>query len=83
MAQRVQIIGILISGGNRQNPRAQYVREGMNDACRIAVIGNVCGQPIDNSKASLGLSQEKHTGIRRDRAAIKRGGDFLGLNGRK
>lgn len=55
----------------------------MNHARRIAVIGNVRGQPINDTKAPLGLSQEKHTGIRRDCATIKRGGNFFGLNGWK
>ena len=78
MPQCVEIIGIFVPGGDRQHARPQYVREGVNDARRIAAIGNVRGEPIDNSKASLGLSQEKHTGIGGDRAAVERGGDFLG-----
>jgi hypothetical protein len=83
VAQRIQIITVLVPGSNRKNPRAQDIREGMNHPRLIAVIGNVPGKPVDNSQASLGLSQEKHTGIRSDRATIKRGGDFLGQNGWK
>jgi hypothetical protein len=83
VAQRIQIITVLVSGSNRKNPRAQDIREGMNHPRLIAVIGNVSGKPVDNSQPSLRLGQQKHTSIRSDRAAIKRSGDFFGLNGWK
>ena len=83
MPQRIQIVGVLISGGNRQHTRSQDVRKVMHHARRIAVIRDQRGEPIHDPHPPLGLSQKQYPGIRGDRAAVERAGDFLGTDGWK
>lgn len=81
--QGIQVIGVFVPTGNGQHPRPEDVRDAMQHTRRVPVIGDQGGEPIHDAKPPLGLREQQNAGIRRDRATVERGRDFLGPNGWK
>ena len=81
--QPVEIIGVLIAAGDRENPRPHYIRQAVRDAVRIARIKDHRGKPVGQLQAPLGCSQQHDPAIRGDPAAVERGRDLLACNGWK
>jgi hypothetical protein len=80
MAQRIEIVGILVAAGDRQNPGAQYAIAAVDHAALVAGIGDAAGKSTSDPEPSLGLRQEQHRTARRQSAAIKRSSDFPTMN---
>ena len=82
-AQSVEIVGIFIAAGDRENPGAQNIRQPMGDAARIALVRDHPGEPLGNAEPVLRLGKQHDATIRAEASAIKGGGDFLTLYGWK
>jgi hypothetical protein len=80
IAQGIQIIGILVAAGDREDPRAQDILKPMNHPRRIAMISNASGKSPADPHHPLGLSQHQHPAIRGQSATIESGCDLLAAN---
>lgn len=80
-AQGVEVVGIFPAAGDGQDAGAQDVRQSMDDARRIAVIGDHRRQLVRQSQTPLGLGQQQYAAIRGEPPAIKGGDHFLAPNG--
>jgi hypothetical protein len=58
MAQRVEIVGILVAAGDCQDAGAQYAIKAVDHAALIATIGDAAGKSSSDPEPSLGLRQE-------------------------
>jgi hypothetical protein len=76
-AQIVQIIGIRIAAGDREDPRAQNVAQHVGDLVRITVVGDDRRKRIDQSDLLVGASQQQHTAVGTDPASVKSGRNLL------
>lgn len=77
MPKRIQVIGVLISGRNRQNTCPQDIRQAVRHPCRITPVRDQRGQPPGDPHPLLRPGQKQHPGIRRDRTTIKSARDFF------
>ena len=55
-AQSVEIVGIFISAGNRQDAGADHVRQRVRDAQRVAAIGKTAPISIPNRRSAIASS---------------------------
>ncbi len=83
MAQRIQIVGVLVSRADRQHARPQNIGQRMRRPRRIAPIRDQPRQSVRDPQAALRLSQKHHAAIRGDATAIEGGADFLAGEGWK
>ena len=74
MAQRVEIVGVLVAAGDRQDAGAQNAIKAVDHAALIAGIGNAASKSSSDPEPSLGLRQKQHSAIRCQSAAIQRDG---------
>ena len=49
----------------------------MGDLRRVAMVGDKCGQRIDQAKPPVGTGQQQNAAIGTDPPAVERGGDLL------
>ena len=77
VTQRVEVVGILVAAGNRQNPRPQDVIQLVDHPRRIARIGNAGGQLRADPHLALGLRQEQNAAVRSEPATVESSCDFL------
>ena len=75
MAQRIEIVGILIAAGDRQHASAQDVAEVVDDAALVARVGNAGGKPFREAELSFRLRQQQHATIGCQPPAIEGGGN--------
>ena len=77
MTERIEIVGVFVTAGDRQHAGAQDVGDTVDDAALDTRIGDAAGEPIRDPQLPLGLPKQQHAAIRRQPAAVERGGDFL------
>jgi hypothetical protein len=63
VAQMIEIIGILIAAGDRQDPRLQDVGNTVDDTALVAGVGNTARQAPGNAHHALRLGQQQHAAI--------------------
>ena len=80
IAQSVEIIGILIAARDRQHTGKEDILKSMDHPRRIARVRNTCRKLLADAHHALGLSQQQHTAIRGQPAAVKRSCDLLAAN---
>ena len=78
-AQPVEIVGVLIAAGDRENPGAQNIGQPMGDAAGIAFVRDHGRQPLGKAEPPLRLRQQHDPAIRAEASAVKRGGDLFAL----
>lgn len=80
VTQTVEIIGILITAGDRQHASPQDVAEVMNNPALVARIGYALDKPFRNAKLSLHLRQQQYATIGCQPPAVEGGSHFLAAN---
>ena len=80
-AQVIEVVGVLIAAGNRQHACAQNVGDTVGHQQRIARIGDQRREPFGNTEGLLDRGEQHHAAIRGHASTVKRGGDFLALDG--
>ena len=80
VAQMIEIIGILIAAGDRQDPRLQDVGNTVDDTALVAGVGNTARQAPGNAHHALRLGQQQHAAIRCQPPAIERRRHLLAAN---
>jgi len=83
VAQRIEVIGILIAAGDRQDPGAQYPVQAMGDAALITRISDAAGKLCGDTQLALCLGEQKHAAVRSQPPAIEGRRDFPAMNGWK
>ncbi len=73
LAQLVMIIEVLIAQHQAKDPLPNQCLDAMLDVARIATVGEAFGEPTDQSKAAIHLSQQQGPSVRGDIAAIETG----------
>jgi len=81
VAQRIEIVGVLVTGGDGKVPREQDIGQQMSHPPGIALIGDMRGEPACDPEPLLRLRQEQHAAVRTDPPAIERGTDLLAREG--
>ena len=76
-SQAVEVVGVLVAAGNREDPRPQDVGQIMGNPGRVARVGDDGGQLVGNPEAPFSQSEQHHATIRADPPAIESGGHFL------
>jgi len=82
-AQGVEIVGVLVTAGNRQDASAHHVGQRVRDARRIAPIGKATRQSFRDRQPLLGHRKQHHAAIRSQSPAIEGGGHRFAANGWK
>ena len=82
-AQSVEIVGIFISAGNRQDAGADHVRQRVRDPQRVAAIGKAPRQSFRDPQPTVRHREQHDAAIRSQSPAIKSGCDRLAANGWK
>ncbi len=77
----VEIVGIFITTGDRQDARPQDVGSAMDDAALVAGIGNAVGETPGNPHHPFRLGQQHHAAVRSQPPAIESRRYFLAANG--
>ena len=62
-AQVIEVVGVLVAAGDRQNARTQDVTQLMHDPAWIAMIGNLRRQSITDAETSFRLRQQDNAAI--------------------
>ena len=83
MAQMIVVIEVLIAQRNAMDALPDQGRYRVLDQFRPPSIGKASRKAIDEPQHSISLPQQQRTRIRRDRAAIKIGHNFVALDPRK
>ena len=76
-AQMIEIVGILVTAGNRQHAGTQDVGHAVRHHGLIAPIGNQRRQTIGNPNPPLNRRQQHHPAIRCQTPAVKCGSELL------
>ena len=82
-AQSVEIVGIFISAGNRQDAGADHVRQRVRDPQRVAAIGKAPRQSFRDPQPTVRHREQHDAAIRGQSAAIESRSDRLSANGWK
>ena len=77
----IEVVGIGIATGDREDARAQDIGERVSDTQRIAVIRDHTGQRLGQPELLVGTRQQQHAAVRGETSAIKGGGDFFAADG--
>ncbi len=75
--QVVEVVGILVATGDRQDPRPQDVGQRMDHPRRVAWVGDQRRQPVAETELALGRGQQQHAAIRGQPTVIEGGGHLL------
>ena len=82
-AEVVEVVGILIPAGNRQDTRQQDLGERVHDPTRVTPVGDHRGELVGNAQSTGGLSQKQDAAIRGQASAVEGGCELLALHGWK
>ena len=82
-AQVVEIVGILIPAGDRQDARQQDLGQRVHDPARITAVRDHGGELVGNAEPAGGLGQQQDAAIRGQASAIEGGCELLAPNGWK
>jgi len=58
LAQIIQIVGIRVAASNGEDPGAQSVCHRMCDQVGVAMVGDDCGQCVDQAKSPVDTCQK-------------------------
>ena len=75
MPQSVGVVAILVAGGDHQHPETQNVGNAVPDPLRQARVVDAGGKTFGNAEPLLDLTQDQHTGVGGDLAAVEAGDD--------
>ena len=82
-AQSVEIVGVFVAAGNRQDAGADHVRQRVRDAQRVAAIGKAPRQSFRDPQPTVRHRKQHHAAIRGQSPAIESRSDRLSANGWK
>ena len=71
MAQRIVIDQVLVAEREAEDALAQQIGDGVGDAVGEPQIAEAFGQPIGQPDRAVGGTEQQHTTVRRDRAAVE------------
>ena len=83
VTQPVEIIGVLVATGDRENPRPHYIGQAVLDPGWIARIKDHRGKLVGKLQAAFGCGQQHDATIRSDPTTVECRCDFLACNGWK
>jgi len=81
VAQGIEVVGVFVSGRDRQDARPQDVRQRVKHPRGIPSVGDQGREPVGDAALAFGLGQQQHAAIRGDPSAIKGGADLLARKG--
>jgi hypothetical protein len=76
-AKVVEVVGVLVAAGDRQDARPQDVRQRMDDPRRVAPIGDQRRQPIADAELPLRRGQQHDPAVRGQPSAVEGSGHLL------
>jgi hypothetical protein len=76
-AQVVEVVGVLVAAGDRQDARPQDVGQRMDDPRWVARVGDQRRQPIAEAELPLRRGQQQHPAVRGQPPAVEGGGQLL------
>jgi hypothetical protein len=82
-AQPIEIVGILVAAGDRQNASPQNLRQPVHKPQRITWISDHRRKLLGDREPPFGLRENHHPTVRGDPSAIERSCDLLAGNGWK
>ena len=82
-AQAIEIVGVFVAAGNRQDARQQNLRERVNHPHRITPVGDHGGKLLGDPHPSRRLAEQHHPTVGRQSSAVERGGELLASDGWK
>ena len=82
-AQRIEVVGILVTAADGEDPGADHVGDRVGDAGRIAPVGDQPRQVVGDPKPLLGHAQQHDPAVRGEPSSIEGGGDLLAPDGWK
>ena len=82
-AQLVEVVGVLVAAGDRQDARPQDVGRAVAHQQRMAPVGDQPSQPRREAKLPIGCRQQQHAAVRGEAAAVERRCQLLAANGWK
>src|SRR5712664_2507689 len=82
-AQPVEVVGILVAAGDRENAGAQDIGQPMSDPALIAAVRDHRGEPFGEAQPPLRLGEQHHPAIGGEPAANEGGGHLFAHNGWK
>jgi hypothetical protein len=75
--QIVEVVGVGIAASDGKHAGPQDIGHRVGDLARIAMVGNDCGERIDQAKPFVGTGQQQDTAVGTDPSTIEPCGDFL------
>ena len=79
----IEVVGVLVSAGNRKHARAQDVGDAVSNKQRIARISDQSSKFAGEAYTALGGCQQHDPTIRSKPTAIKSGGNLFASDGWK
>ena len=76
-AQRIEVVAVLIAGRDRHHARRRHVGVGVDDARRIAVVGQRRGDDVGEAQPQRDLAQDDDAAVRGHQASIEGGCERL------
>ena len=76
MAQRIEIVAVLIAAGDGENARADHRGMTVKDACRIAFVMQAGSERTGDIEPLFKRAQQEHAAVTRQRTAIEPGVDI-------
>jgi hypothetical protein len=79
----IEVVGILVSAGNRKHARAQDIGHAVGDKCWIARVGNQPGEALRDAHVALDSGEQHNATVRCQATTIESRDDFLPSDGWK
>jgi len=77
----IEVVGIRVAAGDGEDAGADHVLDRVDDAGRVALIGEEAGEPLGDSETALGQGEQQDAAIRGEPPAVEGGCDLLARNG--
>ena len=81
VAQRIEVVGILVAGGDRHHACGHHRAIGVDDEQRVARVGKRIGDHRSEVEATGRLAQHDEPAVRGQAAGVLRGCERLGPDG--
>ena len=81
VAQRIEVVGILVAGGDRHHARRHHRPIGVDDEQRVAPVGQRIGDHRGEVETTGRLAQHHKAAVRGEVAGVLRGCERLGPDG--
>ena len=79
-AQGIDVVAVLVTGGDHQHPCRHHLGVAVADASRIAIVVQRVGDGLGEPQARDDLTQHDQAAVRRQASGIERGCERLGLD---